>query len=115
MIFASEGSMPQRLESTFASLSASMYSISCMKKRSTRALSIWEVPVYSAPMLAVAMKTHSGWTLMFLRPFPPAMSTGSSLRESRHGRRMLLALRGALESSSRRMIPGFWMSSVNFA
>ena len=86
-----------------------------LNPRSTRALSICEVPVYSAPMLAVAMKTQSGCTLMLRRPFPPAMSTGSSRRASRHGRRMLFALRGALDSSSSRMTQGFWMSSVNFA
>ena len=107
--------MPQRLASTFVSLSSSMYSISNGNSRSTRARSIWEVPVYSAPMFAVAIKTQSGCTSMFLRAFPPAMSTGSSLRESRHGKRMLFAESGALENSSSRMIPGFWMSSVNFA
>ena len=73
------------------------------------------VPVYSLPTLAVATKTHLGWRWMILRSSPPAMSTGRTLLESRQGKRTLFVVTGALESSSRRMTPGFWTSLANLA
>lgn len=58
-------------------------------------------------MFAVAKNTHSGCTGIDLRSFPPAISTGSVLLESRQGNSMFRQLAGALDSSSSRITPGF--------
>src|SRR5574344_165998 len=115
MLSASVSLIPYRFTRTFFSSSFSTYPSSRGKNRPTRALSIEIVPVYSLPTLAVATKTHLGWRWMILRSSPPAMSTGSVLLESRHGKRTLLVVTGALESSSRRITPGFCTSRANLA